>query len=65
MFAPKMNDRGQIVFQAEFTDGTQGIFISNAVAVPEPATWAVGAAAWLGGAGMTRSRRRNTDGDGA
>jgi hypothetical protein len=31
-----LNDRGQIAFVAKFTDGTSGIFISNAVAVPEP-----------------------------
>jgi hypothetical protein len=31
-----LNDRGQIAFFARFTDGSQGIFISNAVAIPEP-----------------------------
>jgi hypothetical protein len=30
------NDRGQIVFRASFAGGTSGIFVSNAVAVPEP-----------------------------
>jgi hypothetical protein len=30
------NDRGQIVFSANFTDGTSGVFVSNLVAVPEP-----------------------------
>ncbi|MEZ6072461.1 MAG: PEP-CTERM sorting domain-containing protein [Pirellulales bacterium] len=40
------NDRGQVAFGATFTDGTSGIFVSNAVAVPEPASlmlFAVGA----------------------
>jgi uncharacterized protein YjbI with pentapeptide repeats len=30
------NDRGQIVFCASFSGDTSGIFVSNAVAVPEP-----------------------------
>lgn len=29
------NDRGQLAFLAQFTDGSQGIFVSNLVAVPE------------------------------
>jgi hypothetical protein len=29
------NDRGQLAFWASFTDGTSGVFISDAVAVPE------------------------------
>ena len=33
-----LNDRGQIAFHARFTDGSGGVFVSNAVAVPEPAT---------------------------
>jgi len=33
-----LNDSGQISFWAGFGDGTSGIFISNAVAVPEPGT---------------------------
>jgi hypothetical protein len=32
----RFNDRGQIVFAVRFTDGTSGVFVSNAVAVPEP-----------------------------
>ena len=31
------NDYGELVFFARFTDGTQGIFLSRAVATPEPA----------------------------
>lgn len=34
--ASAFNDRGQLAFRARFTDGTQGIFVSNLVAVPEP-----------------------------
>ena len=30
------NDLGQLAFRARFTDGTEGIFVSNLVAVPEP-----------------------------
>ncbi len=30
------NDLGQIVFEASFTDGSNGVFVSNLVAVPEP-----------------------------
>ncbi|MBA4105479.1 MAG: hypothetical protein C0485_06945 [Pirellula sp.] len=33
------NDLGQLAFQASFTDGTQGIFVTDIVAVPEPAAW--------------------------
>jgi hypothetical protein len=32
------NDLGQISFVAFFTDGTSGVFVSRAVAVPEPST---------------------------
>jgi hypothetical protein len=39
------NDLGQVAFWAHFADGSQGIFISNLVAIPEPSTnvlvWAV------------------------
>ncbi|MEO1497451.1 MAG: hypothetical protein AAFV43_09905 [Planctomycetota bacterium] len=31
------NDRGQIAFQAWFTDGTSGVFVSDVIAIPEPA----------------------------
>src|SRR5262249_8782714 len=34
----QINDRGQVEFEALFTDGSSGIFVSNAVAVPEPNT---------------------------
>jgi hypothetical protein len=30
------NDLGQLAFYASFTDGSSGVFVSNAVAVPEP-----------------------------
>jgi hypothetical protein len=29
---------GQVAFRATFTDGTQGVFVSDLVAVPEPAS---------------------------
>jgi hypothetical protein len=32
------NNLGQIAFSASFTDGSSGIFVSNAVAIPEPAS---------------------------
>lgn len=32
------NDLGQVAFQASFTDGSEGIFVSSFVAIPEPAT---------------------------
>lgn len=35
------SDRGQVLFRAVMADGTEGIFISNMIAVPEPATWAL------------------------
>lgn len=37
--SPAFNDRGQLAFRAKFTDGTYGVFISDAVAVPEPRSW--------------------------
>jgi hypothetical protein len=32
------NDRGQLTFWAKFSDGSEGLFVSNLVAVPEPST---------------------------
>jgi hypothetical protein len=32
------NDRGQLTFWAKFSDGSEGVFVSNLVAVPEPST---------------------------
>lgn len=32
------NNLGQVAFRARFTNGTQGIFVSNLVAVPEPSS---------------------------
>lgn len=32
------NARGEVLFGADFTDGTHGIFVSDRVAVPEPAS---------------------------
>jgi hypothetical protein len=36
-----LNDLGQIAFTALFTDGSDGLFISNAVAAPEPGAWSM------------------------
>ena len=36
-----LNDRGQLALSARFTDGSQGIFISNRVAIPEPSLFAL------------------------
>jgi hypothetical protein len=49
-----LNNAGQIVFGATFTDGTSGVFVSNAVAVPEPSTLLIGALAVMG---LLNSRR--------
>jgi hypothetical protein len=32
------NNVGQIEFHAQFTDGSEGIFISNLIAIPEPSS---------------------------
>jgi hypothetical protein len=32
------NDRGEVAFVAIFTDGSHGVFVSDAVAIPEPIT---------------------------
>lgn len=45
-----LNDAGQIVFHATFTDGSEGVFISNSATVPEPGSLgllAIGAIAVL------------------
>src|SRR5262249_3118000 len=47
------NNLGQVAFVANFTDGSSGIFVSDAVAVPEPqsiAIAAIGAACLIIGA---------------
>jgi hypothetical protein len=49
------NDRGQVAFRAIFTDGSEGLFVSDLVAVPEPASWTLLAAAALA---SSRCRRR-------
>jgi hypothetical protein len=36
--ATGFNDWGQVAFVAQFTDNSWGVFVSNAVAVPEPTT---------------------------
>jgi len=42
------NNLGQLVFQVAFTDGSEGIFVSNLAAIPEPATCVLAALATLG-----------------
>jgi hypothetical protein len=32
------NDQGQLTFLAEFTDGTNGIFVSDMATLPEPSS---------------------------
>ena len=39
---------------ANFTDGSQGVFVSNLVAVPEPASLALAALAGVVGIAMRR-----------
>ncbi len=42
------NNRGQVLFRAVFDDATQGVFISNVVAIPEPAAvWIAAGLLWL------------------
>lgn len=50
------NDVGQLVFNAAFTDGTSGCFLSNLVAIPEPSTLLLGAMATVG---LLMPRRRS------
>ena len=52
-----LNNLGQIGFLANFTDGSSGIFVSNAVAVPEPSTIRL-AVFGLGTIGAIGRRRR-------
>jgi hypothetical protein len=49
------NDNGQIVFWARFTDDSTGVFVSNVVAIPEPASLLLACIAF---AGWTRLLRR-------
>ena len=50
------NNRGQVAFWATFTDGTQGVFVSNLVAVPEPSSLLLAA----GGIALLVLRRKTT-----
>jgi hypothetical protein len=52
------NDLGQIVFMASFSNGSRGVFVSNLVAVPEPATVLIAAPIIF--AFLIRSRKRET-----
>lgn len=53
------NDRGELAFSAIFTDGSEGLFVSKAVAVPEPATIAVGLLGVLATTCGGRRRRKS------
>ena len=51
------NDLGQIAFRAGFQDGSSGVFVSNAVAVPEPSVMSLGAVLIATGWYSLRRRR--------
>jgi hypothetical protein len=42
-----LNNLGQVAFWVRFNDGSHGIFVSNAVAVPEPSNFALAALGFL------------------
>lgn len=50
------NDLGQLMFQATFTDGSEGLFLSSAVAIPEPCSGLLVILACALGLWRTRSR---------
>lgn len=54
--ASPFNNRGEVAFYARFTDGTEGLFISQAVRIPEPTTLALSIFATI--AATTRHRSR-------
>jgi hypothetical protein len=49
------NDLGQVAFTASFTDGTSGAFVSNMVAVPEPAAVLLVAVGGIAGVMLRRT----------
>jgi hypothetical protein len=52
----RLNNVGELAFNATFTDGSSGIFVSNRVAIPEPSAFAL---AVLGTASLlSRTHRR-------
>ncbi len=52
--ASGFSDNGQLAFWASFTDGSSGIFVSDALAVPEPATLTLAALALVMATGVWR-----------
>jgi hypothetical protein len=55
------SDNGQVTFWAEFSDGSTGIFVSEALTVPEPGTWTLaclGLATLVGGAWRRSTHRK-------
>lgn len=59
-YGTAFNDRGQLAFAAEFTDGSFGVFVSNAVAVPEPMSALMLVGGVLMAAAYRTTRRRGT-----
>jgi hypothetical protein len=53
------NNRGELVFSVTFTDGSSGIFVSNAVAISEPSTFFLYSGV-LATIGMCRGLRQTT-----
>jgi hypothetical protein len=46
--ASGLNDRGDVAFSVRFRDGSAGVFVSSAVAIPEPAAGAIAVLLGLG-----------------
>ena len=53
------NDLGQLAFLVSFTDGSEGVFLSNIVAVPEPTSLVLLVLAGIPSLGLCRRRIRN------
>lgn len=51
------NERGQVAFRADFTDGSSGMFVSSLAAIPEPAACSLLA---MGLAGLSNAQRRKS-----
>jgi hypothetical protein len=59
--ATGLNDRGEVAFSVQFTDGTWGVFISSLVAIPEPPSHVLMVTASLIGAVLGAVRRPTAD----
>ena len=62
--AKMLNENGELLFFARFTDGSNGLFVSNLVAVPEPAGVILAVAGALCMFWFKSTRRHNLCGDG-